>query len=153
MTFTDWLAIYAAFIGTIGTVLSVILGIREINKEKRELKVYIERNVWLYYAYLKIVNTGHRPVTIKRIVATRYVLKDGKKVGAEYIRPGHCFKLEDLDKLPLILEDGEQVSLEFSEIVSGFLTSEDYSMEVSVFDAEERAYKQGTTVVLVEKPA
>ena len=83
---TFLIAIWGAVLGTIGTIISLILLIREIRKDQRNLKISValtkENPFWLIadsrdivtekslpkYIVVTIYNNGFRPIQIKQII-------------------------------------------------------------------------------------
>jgi hypothetical protein len=60
----DWITI---FIAVWGAGLSTYLGIRELIKERRQIKLILEYITFREIVQLIVVNSGHRPVTITEI--------------------------------------------------------------------------------------
>ena len=57
MDISDWLTL---IIAVYGAVISSILGFRELNNEKRRLKIFIEYAAFYETPQMTIVNVGHR---------------------------------------------------------------------------------------------
>jgi hypothetical protein len=106
------------------------------------LKVYVEYNLWETRINLRIVNTGHRSITVKRIFARYYRIIEGKKKPNLYGGSRHSFEAEDIEKLPVTLNDGEQFNVQFLKGLNDWILEEGNLVDVTVFDAEEHAFRQ-----------
>ena len=104
-----------------GAGLSTYLAIREIYKERRIIKITLEHVVFYDRVQARIVNIGHRPITINRIGMSLH-FKDGKQiklrevVPAQFLVVGPAAELKPITdevygSLPVTLEDGQQVLL------------------------------------------
>lgn len=136
-------AIYAA-------LLSTILGIREFLKERRRILIILEYVAFYERAQLRIVNTGHRPITITKVGMSLLMTQDSHKywedVPANSVL-GSPFDNSDegeelVEPLPAVVQDGEQVTLPLSGVVSMTLLENGMKAEIFVYDVEGKVYKK-----------
>lgn len=71
---TTFLAIWGAVLGTIGTVVSIILAIREFKKDRHNLTIQADfssgdlfEDGYSSYVVVSVLNTGFRPVLIRSV--------------------------------------------------------------------------------------
>ena len=100
---TTTLAIWGACLGTIGTIISVVLAIREFKKDSHQIRISIDVSkndpFWIIsgmetksYLVASVLNVGFRPTNVKTVTL---ISSDGIK-----IENGRLIKGE----FPLILE-------------------------------------------------
>lgn len=111
-TLEEWIKILTLAIALWGAILSTILAVREIKKERRSVKVTCSLGVGgpvlsdeiFQLVTIEAVNTGHRPVEIVsaglRLSNSSYFTAVGSKRGLNY--------------LPKKIEDGERELLSTS---------------------------------------
>ena len=139
-----WLDIATLIIAAWGAGLSTYLGFREWRKDRRSIKIFIEYITFYEKAQIRLVNIGHRPITIKEIgIEVLDVRENGYKQW-EDMHSVHLFHLEkdEPTPLPLKIEDGESATIWLSEYVNEKLRSNNYKVKLRVFDVEGKIYKK-----------
>lgn len=127
-----------------GAILSTILGIRELRREKRNLRVFLEF-ITMYDRYqIVIVNSGYRPVTISRLSINGLPAYKGAPDPFDGLEIGPFLTEEDEKKLPLTLNDGEAITLEIGHMLQDRVSHGKGSLEILVYDAEGKVYKSKT---------
>ena len=122
-----------------GAILSTILGIREISREKRKIKVFLDHIDIVERDQLTVVNIGTRPITITKISCVIETKQDGTTYTEQ--TPGDFFH-DDYYKsdlkipLPKKLEDGEFVTILLADNIR-FMSG----LNVVVYDSEGNSYK------------
>src|SRR5258706_1217418 len=123
-----------------GAVLSTILGIRELRKDKRSLKIILEHVNWMETKRLVIINTGLRPITIDQV----FISVNIKNHGPYDAMPKKAFWSDAEDhkppRLPFTLEDGRMAVFYVSEFVNEQLRLENSFLKIQVYDAEGNIY-------------
>jgi hypothetical protein len=130
-----------AILATYGAILSSYLAIREILKERRQLKIILEYVAFREIARLIITNSGHRPVTITDIAADVYQEGDEGNNNLAEVPQGALIS-GDYD-LPKLLSDGQTVIYELGAVLSGIIIegfSKEKNVHIAVFDAEGNSY-------------
>lgn len=126
-------------------VLSTILGIREIRKEKREVKLYfevIEKSRAAYESNVVLVNSGHRTITISVIGLRFYETEPRIWKYFPKIKRVRIPRLAELiTNTPVTLNDGEQrtIKIHGRAIIDDWFESN--YVEVYAYDAEGKYYK------------
>lgn len=126
-----------------GAGLATFLGIRELVKERRRIRILLQYVGWGEVYILRIVNIGQRPITIQSV--SMFVKNTHKEVGIsnyEPIQDGFVFSMESAKNLPVKLEDGESVELLFSELVQGMLQRNKGDFNLRVYDIEGNCYSK-----------
>lgn len=125
-----------------GAIVSSILGLREISRDKRRILIFLEIVVFFERAQITITNTGFRPITLAEMnisiknenqweVIPRMVsIEDEKVLG---------------DAFPLILTDGESISFKLHPVVYEKLLEGKDNIQVAIFDVEGNVYKKFKT--------
>jgi hypothetical protein len=127
-----------------GAGLSTYLGIRELRKEKRNLAIFLEHIFFYERVYLRLVNTGHRPITINSIAMAVYEADD--KVNPPHWEEVPGNRLIDIERedgtdfLPARLEDGEQVAIPLRSVVSDILIRNNLTAKILIKDADGHEY-------------
>lgn len=127
-----------------GAGLATILGIRELKKEQRRVKVILEFVRWVERYQLTIVNIGHRPITITEIGMVAHFKKDEvNPAHTETVPSNAVFELEpEKTTFPFNLTDGEYVNLPLSVVLSNYLAENKLNdLEIYVYDAEGHVFK------------
>jgi hypothetical protein len=125
-----------------GALISTILGIRELRKDRRSLKIILESVNWVETFRILITNTAERPITITEINLS---IDDKTGGGEDLIRPGVYWEEEyhQPPALPLKLNDGELAIFWISQIVSSSIReSRSKRLLIKVYDAEGRVYSK-----------
>jgi hypothetical protein len=126
-----------------GGVLSTILAIRELMKDRRSLKIIFESVHWIETFRILITNTAERPITITGI---NLALEDKEGRGVDQIRPSAYWATEGSyapPALPLSLKDGELAIFWLSEILSNEIhQNKNTHIEIRVYDAEGHVYSK-----------
>lgn len=141
MTLEPWLLIIAAY----GAILSTILAIHELRKDKRRVSVTCKitgivsgGNVKWKWIKITAVNSGHRPIVIENagLNISGYKLTDLKRKS-------------ELDPLPKKIGDGEPISVlfDYAEVEKAFRELESslnfVCKSALVWDAKGNEYKSG----------
>jgi len=142
MTLADILTLIVA---VWGAGLATYLGIRELNRQKRQVRVYLDYIAWYEVHELTIVNAGQRPVTIVSAGA-HLEPKDKTKVGMFEGRP---FEPEAAPNgqqptLPARLGDGDKITMVMPQHFHELLTSGEYVATAYARDAEGNTYTSST---------
>lgn len=129
-----------------GAVLATILGIRELKKEKRSLKIIVEHEHWTERGKVLLTNTGHRPITIHQIYLS-VLPKKWRGEGGDYDlrRRGSFWADEEGNKpptFPVTLKDGEMATFYLSDTVFRDLHDENFKFHIEVYDAEGKTYSK-----------
>lgn len=128
------------FLAAWGAILSTILGVREFTKDRRSLKIFLEHVIWTEIKRIRIVNNGHRPVTIEQIFLEVRI----KKLGPSDPMPQNAFWSDEDDhkppEFPLTLEDGKMALFYVSRFVNEELEHPDRYLKIVVYDAEGNVY-------------
>ena len=147
----EWVTLILALYGA---GLATYLGIRELQKDKRHIEVYLDHQAWYENFKLTIVNTGHRRVTIVG-AGVRIGYKSDKGKPQYEIRPLEAYVYDyDPDNppkpgeepnripvpFPLILEDGETVSLPLNDVFNSELAEQSIIGIAYARDAEGNIY-------------
>jgi hypothetical protein len=126
-----------------GAGLSTILGIREIRKGRRSLKIILESVHWMETFRIVITNPAERPITITEI---HLAIEDKEGRGEALLRESSYWANEESYKppaLPLTLKDGEVKIFWLSEYLSGEIQkSKSKRLEIKVFDGEGHIYSK-----------
>jgi hypothetical protein len=125
-----------------GAILSTILAIREVSRERRKISITLFKISWMESYKISITNTGHRPITISEISLT---IKTKAKAPHSPIRASARFATAEgytPQKLPLILTDGQTAEFHLSEYVTHELSNELNKLLISVYDSEGNIYKR-----------
>ena len=132
--------VVTTIVAVYGAVVSTILGIRELQKERRRILIVLEHLTWRERAQITIVNAGYRPVTIADISARVYY----GWWKWEPI-PSCCLfgeKDEGSKKFPVTIKDGESVSFLLSSSLSDTILSGQGKLQVTVYDVAGNKYKK-----------
>lgn len=122
-----------------GAVVSTILGIRELQRDRRRISVILEYVVWCERAQITITNVGHRPITVTEI---------GMEVEGERVPRNALFAPEvEREPLPVTLGDGEYITLPLSGVIGEIFRKTGMPARVSVYDVEGNVYKRFRTRV------
>lgn len=140
----DWETVLTGLVAIYGAGLSTYLGIRELRKEKRNLLIILEHIFFYERVYLRLVNSGVRPITIVSISMVVYEAEDGINPPHWEEVPGNSLvdtRSEDgSDLLPAHLKDGEQVVIPLLGVVSDILMRNNLIAKILVKDAEGHEY-------------
>ncbi len=129
----NFITALTAMLAVYGAVLSTVLGILELRKQRRQVSIILELHEFAYAFNITITNTGHRPITI---VAMTVVI--GPDRGA--VRQGQLRTENDLPPFPVTLTDGAYTRIGLSEGVSQDIAEQEDVVYISVYDAEGHEY-------------
>ena len=128
------------FLALWGAILSTILGVRELSKDKRSLKVILESVHWYEIHRILITNIGHRSITIDQI----FIQILTKLPGPTDPIPSNSFWLSDEGykppDLPITLKDGEMVVFYLSREITEDLNDKNKYLSIKIIDAEGISY-------------
>ncbi len=133
----DKLDLILLVIAAWGAILSSYLGIRELRKERRQIRVFLDHIEWVDRFQMIVVNTGHRPVTIVT-VAVRPI----NELAPSENRPIYPSNEDGQNSpsLPVLLNDGESISFLMPEHVVNVIYSKDLKFVAYARDAESKEY-------------
>jgi hypothetical protein len=139
---TFFLAIWGAVLGTIGTLVSVILAVREFRKDRHQVKISadVSKNdpFWLVsgmetktYVVISVLNAGFRPIQIKTVLLS---LSDGKTIDNGRLSQ---------NELPQILEESQSLDVyfELSELRKAIASRKVFLKAGYAFDAVGNKWK------------
>lgn len=142
MSISDLITIIVALYGA---VLSTILGLRELRRERRRISIILEHVAWYERAQITIINTGHRPITVTEIGMSVY-FEQGGRGGYDRVPRNALFGHElEVEPFPVTIRDGESITLPLSPLVSEALLGSRMKAEVTVYDVEGNEYKEFRT--------
>jgi hypothetical protein len=126
-----------------GAVLSTILAIREITKDRRSLKIILESVHWMEIYRIVITNPAERPITITGI---HLAVKPHHGPLDPTIRSSAYWPVEEgyqPPDLPLTLKDGELAIFWLSEFMSNEVNKDRGNrLIINVYDAAGRTYSK-----------
>jgi hypothetical protein len=142
----EWITLSVAIWGAI---LSTILGIRELQKERRRISVFFEYIGFEERAQIRISNIGHRPVTITEINMSIFL---NDETGGSY-KSFPSLYLGEVGPLPLpvIIEDGHEIILRLSERVGQLFYFNQNKSIIRVYDMERKVYQKFKTLTFNPK--
>lgn len=144
-------AIYGAILGTLGFVLSLYLAFKERGKDKRLVKIILERLDFSGHYQLRIVNINFRKVTIINIGADLYVKKYLLWKFAENIPTGSLLDPPYRDQALFVISDGDFVVFKFQGSMIKYFKDKNCKVEIFVDDAEGNQYKINKVRIFNEK--
>jgi hypothetical protein len=139
--------IASLIIGGLGLLIAGILGIRELQRERRSLKIILEYEHWTDRSKVFVTNTGHRPITIVEILVGLSLTKKEQREGVDLRRRGSFWATEEgyePPELPLTLEDGEMATFYLSDGFCNEMMHDDKKFGIAVYDAEGHTYSKYT---------
>ncbi len=133
----DSLDLILLSIATWGAILSSYLGIRELRRERRHIRVYLDHIEWVERFQMIVVNTGHRPVTIVDVA-----IRPINELAPSENRPIYPSIEEGKNStsVPILLNDGDAVSFLMPEHVVHVIYSKDLKFVAYARDAEGKEY-------------
>jgi hypothetical protein len=129
----------ALLVGAYGAILSTILALREITKDRRRIRLVLHQFIDDDEGFLRVINTGYRPVTIARAIVRMYDLELERVY----------FKRVDDGVLPATIEDGQHVAIPLEDLPIRYLRpgkDRTYRAEVWVQDIEGTEYVKFVTI-------
>jgi len=145
------LDLLSLLIAVYGAIVASILAARELLRERRKVKIFLDHVAWYERAQLSVTNVGHRPITLVGI-ALAIAVGDEASPYFEEVRRGDIFALDlPKDPLPFTLADGEQIALPLSQPVSDQLIANRMRARLTLFDAEGRKYEDFAARILDAK--
>jgi hypothetical protein len=134
--------IITLFIAGWGAILSTLLAIREVLKEKRNIKITLFKIHWMETYKISITNTGHRPITLSEV---GLLIKNKGKGPHLPIRSSALFASTEgylPPDLPLILSDGQTVEFHLSEYIATELGNKENRLLIFIYDSEGNVYSK-----------
>lgn len=132
--------VIALIISIYGAALATFLGIREIKRQRRRLRIFLDHLAFQHRAQLTITNTGPRPVTIVGVsMEIAIEQSDGGKAFYDNVPQNALLATDEI--LPVTLGDGEQVVLPLSGSAGGIVIENEMRARLTVYDADGKAYK------------
>jgi hypothetical protein len=129
------------FLAIYGAVLSTILAIREITKERRRIILFLQYNQYSAQYSIACTNIGHRPITLIDIAIS---LTDHNSVPRDVIR-------EIKNPFPVTLSDGENFSFILPLNLSGDIYKAKEKVSIALYDSEGKKYSRFKKVTHNEK--
>jgi len=128
----DLIEILTLIIAIYGAAIATVLGIRELQRDKRRISVILEYVSFYDHAQITITNIGRRPITISEINMT---------VKQEQVPRNELFSINPEDEpFPLTIDDGEYITLPLHGIIGEAFLENTKSIKVSVYDIEGCVY-------------
>jgi hypothetical protein len=142
MTLLDVLTLIVA---VWGAGLATYLAIREVKKERRQVRVYLDYIAWYEVHEITVVNAGQRPVTIVSVGA-HLQPKDKAILGLFEGRPFEPEPAPEANQpiLPARLADGEKITFLMSQQFHELATSGEHEALAYARDAEGNTYVSST---------
>ena len=125
-----------------GAIVSTILGIRELQRDKRRITVILEYMAFYEHAQITITNVGQRPITITEVGMETGTKKNGKTYWESVPRNALFTLAVEEQPLPVTLGDGEHIALPLSDVISRIFLEDKTLMKASVYDVEGNVYKK-----------
>ena len=140
MELKDWVTLGIA---SLSLVISIILGYREIIRERRRISINLEYLDLQNVMQVFIVNIGQRPITLTDLSMETQMFGEGEEEYYEKIRGGSLYNLEPEEVIfPVTLSDGDHVSIPLSDLIIDRVISNRLKAKITVFDAEGNEYKK-----------
>jgi hypothetical protein len=114
-----------------GALLSTLLGIRELRKERRQILIFLEHGEFRDLYSILITNIGHRSITLIDISMTL----NGEDVPRGLLR-------EMANPFPATLSDGQYIQIPLSQLLSGEIYEAKEKAKITVYDSENREYNK-----------
>ena len=137
---TPLIAIYGALLSTLTFALTLFFRLRELRKDKGNLKVILEYVSFYEFYRVRLVNNGFRRISIVAFSAYINIPTKEHKLIIDHVPPGSL--LVNPDQLPVTLDDGEAVVLNLQHVLSEYKNKENGVLIISAFDAEGKEYNQ-----------
>jgi hypothetical protein len=133
--------VFTLIVAVWGAGLATYLAIREVRKEKRQVRVYLDYIAWYEVHEITVVNAGQRPVTIVSVGA-HLQPKDKSKVGLFEGRPFEPDTAPEANQptLPARLADGDKITFVMSRQFRDLVTSGEHEAFAYARDAEGNTY-------------
>src|SRR5215218_8545911 len=131
-----------------GAVISTILAIREIRKDRKRILTILEYVEFLGRAQVTITNIGHRPITITEVGMSTLSELEGGGDWWESVPRNVLFDPEiyvDGIPLPVTLNDGDHVTLPLNDALSGILSANQMKARITVSDVQGNEYREFKT--------
>jgi hypothetical protein len=130
-----------------GAILSTILGIRELLKERKNVTIILEYVTWQERVNLVITNSGHRPVTLTGLTMET-IVPDSEGTHWETVPQGALISTSQTQtSFPVKIEDGDSISLPLGPVVSEYLIDNHLNAKILVFDSEGRKYSKFDSMI------
>lgn len=140
-------------IAVYGAALSTILGIREFTKDRRHIKVVLEHHLFSNVICLRIVNTGHRPVSISNVSFSCKLLvsKNPRKFIESPVPAASVFDSSSSPDFPLLFNDGQMQTFQLSEVLSEDIINSGWRVRLTVTDGDGNNYHKFEKRIFNEK--
>jgi hypothetical protein len=115
-----------------GALLSTILGLRELFRERKRILIFLQLNEYQMVYSIIITNVGHRPITLLDI---------SMDLPREYV-PRYIIVPRSDDPFPVTLTDGQVFTLNLSESLSAEVFEANENIKLVVYDTENRKYRK-----------
>lgn len=124
-----------------GALLSTMLVIREVRKDRRKLFIVLEHVALYERVQIIITNIGDRPVTITEIEVRTFLQQDGNTIWDRVPRNALLNSEETINPFPATINEGEHVTLPLSEVVRQELTNNGMKAKIVIYDVEGKKYR------------
>jgi hypothetical protein len=114
-----------------GAVLSTILGVRELIKERRRLLIFLQYGEFGDNYSIIITNIGHRPITLLDI---------SMEIPRERVPQSIITQFDD--PFPVTLSDGQHIIIRLSPKLSNEIYQAKENIRIAVYDTENRTYSK-----------
>jgi hypothetical protein len=128
-----------------GAILATVLGLRELQKERRTLSIILEYLLFYEVADLIITNVGHRPTTITRVAISVMGEQNGRTFWEDVPANAILRAEAKLDPLPITISDGEFTRLELNNLIGQAMLNGKGRVRITVYDIEGNEYTKFST--------
>lgn len=138
----SWLDVVTVILAAWGAILATILGVKEMRRESRKIKIILEHIDFYETCQIRIINIGHRPITIAEISLD--VPVDEKRKNWDSAPANVLIDTEDPEfrPLPITIDDGKQIVIKFSKVVGSVILEKNMNVRLFVYDIEGKVYKK-----------
>jgi hypothetical protein len=124
-----------------GAVLATYLGVRELRKERRDIRVYLDLHAREGKLQVVVANLGHRPTTIVNVAALVIPRKPSK---SGYLPPKPFSPITTPDgkpvELPVLLDDGDTAYFVMDAGLLYYQQNDEYEILAYARDSEGTQY-------------
>jgi len=133
------------FIALYGALLSTLLLIHKILKDRKKLSIILEHVAWVERFQIIITNSGSRPITLTG-VCMNVMLSEDDISHWETIPQMDLFdSSEKAYPFPVTISAGEAIALPLEATISGYHLKNKETVMLSVFDSEGKEYSNFKT--------
>ncbi len=139
----DLFDVITIILAAYGAILATVIGLKDLAKERKSLKIILEAVHWTERHQILITNNSHRPITITTININ--IIPKNRRGGYTSMPSGVFWATEpqyEPPTLPLTLQDGDTVIFHLSEYITGELSDKNNHLSIIVYDGEGHAYSK-----------